>query len=305
MNRFFTLLLMAVGSVAIGQSAPDFELLYESDSTRFFKATSGMLCWTEAQAFAEQLGGHLATFHDEAEYNQIYQLLSPEEAQLWIGLVQDEAGQEPSGGWRWVTGEALSFEAWAGGEPNQNAGFSEDVGAIRFSHGGWNDTEICIGEGTLGCIIELPLTAPNPNSNVPDYVPTEGLYGWYNLDGNAIDNSGNGHHGMGTDLMQCAGVLQENSGGVWFNGTSAVVEWTNAPELSLEEEDSLSFAMWVRSDFQNSPSHLLGKRGGCSGSNDINYQVAWQDDNISNDLLVGMTVTSCEESVPGYSPTSE
>ena len=144
-----------------------------------------------------------------------------------------------------------------------------------------------------------------PLHGLPEYVPTEGLYGWYNLDGNAIDNSGNGHHGTGTDLMECEGILQENSGGVWFNGTSAVVEWANAPELSLEVEDSLSFAMWVRSDFQHSPSHLLGKRGGCSGSNDINYQVAWQDDNISNDLLVGMTVTSCEESVPGYNPTSD
>ena len=150
------------------------------------------------------------------------------------------------------------------------------------------------------CAVSLGAAA-----QLPDYVPMGGLFGWYDLDGNATDNSGNGNHGSSTDLIACMGVLQDDGGGVWFDGAGAVIEWPNAPELGLDVEDSLSFVMWVRSDFQNSPSHLLGKRGGCSGSNNINYQVAWQDDDISNDLLVGMTVTSCEESIPGYNPTSD
>ena len=33
------------------------------------------------------------------------------------------------------------------------------------------------------------------HAQVPDYVPTEGLVAWYPFNGNANDESGNGHHG--------------------------------------------------------------------------------------------------------------
>ena len=257
MSRLLLILLLAAGSVALGQSVPDFELLYESDSTRFFKVSSGMLCWTEAQTYAEQLGGHLATFHDEAEYNQIYQLLSPEEPQLWIGLVQDEAGQEPSGGWRWVTGEALAFEAWAGGEPNQNVGFPEDYGVIRVSHGGWNDIEICAGEETLGCIIELPLTAPNPNANVPDYVPADGLLAWYGFNGNANDLSGNDKHGTVNGAILTEDRFgMENSA---YHFANVFPTYIQLPEIDGTIGDpgvATTMSIWSRSD-QISPGGVM------------------------------------------------
>ena len=257
MNRFFSLLLLASGSVAFGQSVPDFELLYESDSTRFFKSSNGMLCWTEAQAYAEQFGGHLATFHDEAEYNQVYELLSPEEPQLWIGLVQDEAGQEPSGGWRWVTGEALAFEAWAGGEPNQNVGFPEDYGVIRVSHGGWNDIEICAGEGTLGCIIELPLTAPNPNANVPDYVPADGLLAWYGFNGNANDLSGNDKHGTVNGAILTEDRFgMENSAYHFANVFPTYIQLPEIDETIGDPGVATTMSIWSRSD-QISPGGVM------------------------------------------------
>ena len=34
------------------------------------------------------------------------------------------------------------------------------------------------------------------NAQVPDYVPTEGLVAWYPFNGNANDESGNGHHAL-------------------------------------------------------------------------------------------------------------
>ncbi len=38
----------------------------------------------------------------------------------WIGLEQDPNGREPAGGWRWITGEPLSFTNWMKDMPNEN-----------------------------------------------------------------------------------------------------------------------------------------------------------------------------------------
>ena len=56
-------------------------------------------------------------------------------------------GPEPSGGWHWVTGEAFTFTAWAGGEPNNNLG--EDK--LQYFHNAWNDQ---VGSAVFGYIVE-------------------------------------------------------------------------------------------------------------------------------------------------------
>ena len=40
------------------------------------------------------------------------------------------------------------------------------------------------------------ITALTTFSQVPNYVPTNGLVGWWPFNGNANDESGNGHHGI-------------------------------------------------------------------------------------------------------------
>jgi hypothetical protein len=74
------------------------------------------------------MGGHLVTITSAAENTFIYNLWPSG----WIGLT-DEVTE---GTWRWVTGEAYSYQSWNPGEPN-NAG-NEDY--IQFVGGGkWND----------------------------------------------------------------------------------------------------------------------------------------------------------------------
>ena len=48
----------------------------------------------------------------------------------------------------------------------------------------------------LTALATLGLTAATMAQNVPSYVPTNGLVGWWPFNGNANDESGNGNNGM-------------------------------------------------------------------------------------------------------------
>ena len=138
MNRFFALLLTASCLTAVGQ-AP-FEIIYSNDSTSFFFQTNPAT-WQEAQNSAIAWGGHLATFSDSVENFAILSILPVNPLGYWFGLNQAGYGEEPDGGWGWITGEDLSFTGWSLGEPNDsdsgNPGEDEDCGEI-FENG-WND----------------------------------------------------------------------------------------------------------------------------------------------------------------------
>lgn len=96
------------------------------------------MSWTDAQAAAARLGGHLATINDAAENQWIAaNLANPNGADrnLWIGL-NDIAAE---GNYVWVSGQSSSFTSWLAGEPS-NTGGGEHV-VHMYSNGLWNDAQ--------------------------------------------------------------------------------------------------------------------------------------------------------------------
>lgn len=75
------------------------------------------MTWTEAEAYCENIGGHLVTITSENEMNTVINLI-PEEAKncYWIGLYRDDINLE----WKWITGETVSYTNWAEEEPNND-----------------------------------------------------------------------------------------------------------------------------------------------------------------------------------------
>jgi len=75
--------------------------------------------WPEAKSFCEKLGGHLATFADQAA------LYVPSlRWNAWIGLHQGFSGADGHAGEaRWVTGEPLTFSAQESAPPEGRKGF--------------------------------------------------------------------------------------------------------------------------------------------------------------------------------------
>ena len=165
MKRSIALALLGASLTAsMAQSPENLDLIYTTDSSFIF-ASQIPLNWDGATAFAESLGGHLATFQDVNENNAVQAELSSFNTvdvwSYWFGLVQDSDGAEPNGGWQWVTGEPLNFLNWNPdamneyegftGEPN-NVGGSEDCGEYRFD-GTWNDNP-CSADRFF--LVELP-----------------------------------------------------------------------------------------------------------------------------------------------------
>lgn len=86
---------------------------------------------------ATELGGYLATITSPAELAFVRSGVQIPQfgGSTAIGLVQGP-GDEPAGGWGWITGEPLVWTNWNIGEPNDAGG--EDFASI-YPDGSWND----------------------------------------------------------------------------------------------------------------------------------------------------------------------
>jgi hypothetical protein len=129
--------------------------------------------WTEAEAFAQTLGGHLATINDRDEdlwiFNTFPALTGVSQPDLWIGLNDAEV----EGTWVWASGEAATNTFWAVGEPNNTPNADptgEDYAAIRppgyLPDGSWNDLPTD-GGGQIGKVFGVVEVAPKPHTFTP------------------------------------------------------------------------------------------------------------------------------------------
>ena len=98
--------------------------------------------WSEAVAEAESRGGYLVSLTSADEDAWVYANFDADNS--WIGVFQDtnaEDYSEPSGGWRWLSGETLDYSNWNGGGPDN--GGVVDAPAEEYAHyccgGAWND----------------------------------------------------------------------------------------------------------------------------------------------------------------------
>ena len=82
------------------------------------------------------------------------------------------------------------------------------------------------------CIAALCLLFTANNSveaQVPAYVPTDGLMGWWPFNGNANDESGNGNDGMVNGASLEVDRFGFASSSYYFNGVDAGIELTDMP----------------------------------------------------------------------------
>lgn len=93
--------------------------------------------WDEAERRCAELGGHLATIKDAADYEKLCQLLADSNAQyVWIGAYRGDDGQI-----KWLDGKEHDFYAWAQGEPSMTDsydGAAENyIMLVKQSDGTW------------------------------------------------------------------------------------------------------------------------------------------------------------------------
>ena len=109
-------------------SAGDFE---RNGST--YLLTPQQMTWSEAQDYANRLGGNLVTINDAAEEAWLQETFGTE-VRLWTGL--NDLDSEDS--FVWASGEEVTYTNWAPSEPNDSG--NEDFVVMNFGTGNqWND----------------------------------------------------------------------------------------------------------------------------------------------------------------------
>jgi hypothetical protein len=95
--------------------------------------------WSNAEAQAVSLGGHLATIRNAEEGHWVYSTFSGYGGALWIGLTD----RAKAFVFTWVSGEPVSYANWSGGQPDNGTGGSEfyvHLWPRDHTHPGqWND----------------------------------------------------------------------------------------------------------------------------------------------------------------------
>ena len=138
---------------------------------------NGGKLWTDAKSAAEALtyndgsntyGGHFVTITDSDEQEFVAGLISQVDYDCWIGGNQDsqDPGSEPTGGWKWVTGESWSYANWDTDEPSD--GGDDDIDnqenyALMKTSGYWNDLANVLFF-TGGYIVEYDILLQNEES---------------------------------------------------------------------------------------------------------------------------------------------
>jgi len=100
--------------------------------------------WTQAQAQAVSFGGNLVTVNDAAENQFLVNTFGTE--RLWIGLTDEVV----EGQFKWVNGEAFTYNSWDFGQPDDFRDQEKDGGVYRNGEdyveinyvgiaGKWND----------------------------------------------------------------------------------------------------------------------------------------------------------------------
>jgi len=113
---------------------------------------TGTATWSEAQRFAESLGGDLMTIDSTSKQSIVETLIDGHGDKNWIGAYKDTAGM-----WRWASGKSFSYSNWASEQPDGTLGI-QYRGAI-YADGTWDDdSNSGFTFDVTGFLVEVPVT---------------------------------------------------------------------------------------------------------------------------------------------------
>jgi hypothetical protein len=121
-------------------------------------------------------------------------------------------------------------------------------------------------------LLTASLVPYSTNAQVPNYVPTNGLVGWWPFNGNAQDESGNGNNGtvngatLTTDRFGIANKAYS------FDGNSIIeVIHSNLFDISTEA----TFSIWLKYSTMSNTVNFIMQKGSGHGCNISGYQITF------------------------------
>lgn len=96
----------------------------------------------------------------------------------------------------------------------------------------------------LTAVATMSLATATMAQNVPSYVPTNGLVGWWPFDGNANDQSGNGNNGTVNGATLVSDRFNNTNNAYIFDGVSNLITIPHSNSLVFTGSE-LSISFWV------------------------------------------------------------
>ncbi len=122
-------------------------------------------------------------------------------------------------------------------------------------------------------------------AQVPNYVPTNGLVGWWPFNGNANDESGNGNDGTVNGAALTTDRFGVADKAYSFDGVDDYLE------ISLDQLDSFSVSIWVKNNILNSTNIIWQHKNNCGRGG--GYML------INNNGSLRFYTQNCGECSPG------
>jgi hypothetical protein len=215
----------------------------------WYTAVDTGLGWAESQAYAESLGGHLATPRSHAEDDFIYAVASQELEQAWQSWIGGFAFNGPcnsAASYAWVTGEPWDFTDWAPPEPNYS-----DECALSYAYyypAQWNNFY-----ATSGYAANIEWSADCNGDGIVDYGQI--------LDGTFEDNNDNGVPDCCDAGTSCESPSQ--------NHVLRLTAWPDAAVIphhqSITPNEAMTIEFWIKTDGSNGDGRPITKRPGNGG----------------------------------------
>jgi hypothetical protein len=133
-------------------------------------------------------------------------------------------------------------------------------------------------------------------AQVPSYVPTNGLVGYWPFNGNANDESGNGNNGVVHEATLAADRMGNGNSAYNFDGISNYISINNSPSLNIiGTQITLSF--WLCSNNNSNDANYKGiSKGGYDvGSGyEFIYRNSFSGDNGVISITGGTGIQACD-----------
>lgn len=106
-------------------------------------------------------------------------------------------------------------------------------------------------------LILFNLISPICAAQVPSYVPTSNLVGWWPFSGNADDISGTGNNATNFNATLSTDRFNNPNAAYSFNGTNAYLT-VPTPTFTLSATGSFSFSVWMKKQASTGVSLMVG-----------------------------------------------
>jgi hypothetical protein len=116
-------------------------------------------------------------------------------------------------------------------------------------------------------------------AQIPSYVPSNGLVGWWPFNGNANDESGNGNNGTVNGATLTADRFGNSNASYYFANNK--IEVPHNSSLGIQQFQGFSVSVWAKKNPGVLTTHLMGKRP--SGAQNFNWHIAdWEGAQFSS-----------------------